>query len=210
MKKIVIIGSGGFAKEVAFLIDEINKERQQWDLLGFIDSNIEEFNGKYKTIQNDNWLKNTNEEINVAFGIGSPKINKKIYQAICQNKNIRFPNLIHPNVVGDWTDIKLGKGNLICATNSLTTNISIGDFNIINLNCTIGHDCQIGNFNIMNPSVNISGGVKLSNSIEIGTNATVLQYKNICSNVIIGASSLVTKNITEAGTYVGLPVKKIK
>ena len=55
MKKIVIIGSGGFAKEVAFLIEDINKQKQEWNFLGYIDQSAEigSYNGKYKVYKHD-------------------------------------------------------------------------------------------------------------------------------------------------------------
>jgi len=210
MKNIVIIGSGGFAKEVAFLIDDINKENEQWNLLGFIDSNIGEYNGNYQIYQNDEWLLNIEKEINIVFGIGLPILIEKLYNKFSINKNINFPNLIHPNVIGDWKNIELGQGNIICASNTFTTDIKIGNCNLINLDCTIGHDTIIGNYNVINPSVNISGGVELGNKNLIGTATTILQYKKITSNITIGGSSLVTKNIEEEGVYIGSPVKKLR
>ena len=74
---------------------------------------------------------------------------KKIQTKISVNKHLKYPNLIHPNVVGDWERIKIGIGNVICASNTLTTNIVFGDFNIVNLDCTIGHDVVIGNYNVI-------------------------------------------------------------
>ncbi len=50
---------------------------------------------------------------------------------------------------------------------------------------------------------------KIGNNVSIGTNATLLPVK-ICDNVVIGAGSVVTKDILEPGTYVGNPAKKIK
>ncbi len=86
-------------------------------------------------------------------------INNKVINQFSKNKNLIFPNLIHPNVIGDWDRINLGIGNIICSGNIFTTDIGIGSYNIFNLACTIGHDVKIGNNNIFNPSVNISGGV---------------------------------------------------
>lgn len=210
MKNIVIIGSGGFAKEVAFLIDEINAISPQWNLLGYIDNGEATTNGKYQVINNDTWLQQTDAKIHVAFGIGNPLLLKKIHNTLKHNKNITFPNLIHPNVIGDWERITFGQGNIICASCTFTTDISIGNFNIINLDSTIGHDVAIGNYNVINPSVNISGGVQIKNKNMIGTNSTILQYIELESDLIIGASALILKNINEPGIYVGSPVKKIK
>ncbi len=208
MKNIVIIGSGGFAKEVAFLIDEINRDKPTWNILGFIDNNVSETNGKYKILQNDEYLFNTTNELNVVFGIGNPALLEKLYLKFSKNKKLKFPNLIHPNVSGDWERINLGEGNIICASNTFTTDIVIGNCNIINLDCTIGHDTAIGNFNVLNPSVNVSGGVKIGNKNLLGTSSTILQYLKINNNITIGAGALLTKNAEEEGIYIGSPAKK--
>ena len=50
---------------------------------------------------------------------------------------------------------------------------------------------------------------KISSNVSIGSNSTILPV-NICSNVVIGAGSVVTKNITLPGKYAGNPAKKIK
>ncbi len=210
MKDIVIIGSGGFAKEVSFLIDDINKVQKQWNLLGYIDNKIGEYNGRYQIVKNDKWLENTQEKISAVFGIGDPGLIKKLSEKFIQNPNIDFPNLIHPGIIGDFERISFGKGNIVCAGNILTTDIQIGSFNIFNLNCTIGHDTVIGSYNIFNPTANISGGILIGEKNLVGTGAQILQYLKITSNVIIGAGSVVTKDIIESGVYVGIPAKKIK
>ncbi len=209
MKNIVIIGSGGFAKEVAFLIEDINKLQNKWNFLGFIDEKVGENNGKYQIFQNDEWLLSYKEEIYVVIGLGNPSLIKKLHDKFSQNHNIHFPNLIHPTVIGDWERIKIGIGNIICAGNIFTTDIEIGSFNIFNLSCTIGHDSKIGSFNVINPTVNISGGVQLNDEILIGTGSQILQYLEIVDKSIIGAGAVLTKSATEQGIYVGAPAKKL-
>jgi len=210
MKNIVIIGSGGFAKEVAFLIEDINKQKAKWNFLGYIDEKVGGSNGKYKVFNNDDWLISIQEEISVVFGLGNPSLVARLVQKFRLNKKIKYPSLIHPNVIGDWDRIKIGEGNIICAGNIFTTDIQIGSFNVFNLDCTIGHDAVIGNYNVINPSVNISGGVDICNEVLLGTGSQVLQYKKITNKVIIGAGAVVTKNIEDMGVYVGSPAKKIK
>lgn len=213
MKDIVIIGTGGFAKEVAFLIEQINIETKEWNILGFI-SNDEHLVGsefwKYKIYNTDDWLKKTQNSLFAAFGIGDPKLIEVLSNSFQQNKNLVFPNLVHPSCIGDWDRINLDLGNIICAGNIFTTEIKVGSFNIFNLNCTIGHDSIIGSCNVFNPMVNISGGAKIKNANLIGTGAQILQNISISNDTIIGAGAVVNKNITEKGVYVGIPAKKIK
>jgi len=211
-KEIFIIGSGGFAKEVAFLIEDINKShKDEWIIRGFVNSQekLGTQNGKYSVVTTDDEISNSQENIFVALGIGEPNLSKKIITKFKSNKNISFPNLLHPNFIGDIDGFKMGEGNIITSGNIFTTDIIIGSFNIFNLGCTLGHDAVIGDFNIFNPSVNLSGGVKISNQNLIGTGAQILQNITFeCDRVIIGAGAVLSKNINEPGVYIGIPAKK--
>ena len=71
-----IVGSGGFAKEVAFLVDEVNRITPKWNLLGFIDNVIKE-NEKYSVNNNDHCCQNSTDNLNVVFGIGEPLLIEK-------------------------------------------------------------------------------------------------------------------------------------
>jgi sugar O-acyltransferase (sialic acid O-acetyltransferase NeuD family) len=103
-----------------------------------------------------------------------------------------------------------GRGLFIGANCVLTTNIELGDNCLINLGVTVGHDTVIGDHVSIMPQVAISGNVKIGNCVYIGTNACIKQGISICDNVIIGMGSVVVKDITESGTYVGNPLIKIK
>lgn len=51
---------------------------------------------------------------------------------------------------------------------------------------------------------------RLGDNVVIGANSVVVGPLEICDNVVIGAMSLVNRSITEPGTYVGVPVKRIR
>ena len=206
MKNIIIIGGGGFAREVHFLIREIGL----YNILGFVHEKEREDMKIGKIIYpvyNEKEL-DLHGNICMAIGTGKPKLNEEIISKF-KNK-FEFPNLVHPNVTADWENITMGEGNILASNAILTTNIKIGSFNVFNLGCTVGHDAEIGNYNIINPSVNISGGVKICNKTFIGVNATILQNVKVNDNSIVGASSLVNKDVQEFSTFVGVPAKRIK
>lgn len=213
MNDIVIIGAGGLAKEVAFLIDQINRGGKKWNLLGFVVSNEKDVglsNGKYKSINTDSWLMKCNERLHVAFGIGSPKQIKRIKEKILVNENVKFPNLIHPNVIGNWDEIKMGVGNIVFPGCIFTTDIKIGSYNIFNLNCTIAHDVIIEDENVINPSVSISGGVKIGRRVTIGTGAKIIQNISVGDDITIAMGAVVMTNLYKKGTYFGNPAKLLK
>ena len=211
-KQYYIIGSGGFAKEVYFLADELLEEKD--DFMGFIDYKPEEktviARGQIlPVIDEDYFLEHVlpSEGINLYHGIGDPKLLGKLSK---QFENYIFPNLIHPNFIGDRKSIQLERGNIITAGCVFTVDIKIGSHNIFNLNSTVGHDTVIGDCNVFNPGANISCSVKIGSRNLFGTNSTVLQFIEIGNGNILGASSLANKNIGNESIMVGVPAKNLK
>lgn len=210
MKKIVILGAGGLGRDVQWLIERINKNNVTWKILGYIDDGIPK--GRivdgYEVLGGIEHLEQYNEPIYVACAVGAAKTRKKIIEKLSKNEMVRFPNLIDPSV--EMSDlIQWGKGNIVCAGTILTVNIRIEDFCIITVACTIGHDDVLDSFVTVYPSVNISGNVHIGQCSELGTGTQIIQGIEIKEESIIGAGSVVVKNIEESGTYVGVPVKKI-
>ena len=204
MKNIVIVGSGGFARETKWIIDRIKRSSGQWNFSGYIDKET----NKENVIGDDSCIFNMRKELSVVIAIGNPKLRMQLYNKYRDNIYIRFPNLIDPSV--DIADsVELGEGNIICANNVLTVDISIGNFNIINLGCTIGHDVRIGDFNTINPGTNVSGNVKIGNLVDIGTGTKIIQGKEIDSESVIGAGAVVIKDVVSRATVVGVPAKAI-
>ena len=208
MKDIVIIGAGGFGREVEWLIERINQKEKQWNFIGFVDDSIKIGTpiGNSKVIYNTEDLKSC-KNLCVAIAIGNTKTREHIYNIISENENLEYPNLIDPSVITGKFDI--GYGNIICAGTIITVNVKFGNLNIINLDCTVGHDDILHDYITLYPSVNVSGNVEINSYVEIGTGTQIIQGKSITKNAIIGAGAVVVKNIEEEGTYVGIPVKKI-
>lgn len=210
MKKIAIVGAGGFGREVKMLIDQMNYENYQYELIGFFDDKI-----YTEKVNNLNYLGNI-EEINnvdyplsVAVAIGDPQTKKRIIDSI-NNPNIDYPNLIHPNVLIGDDEVTIGKGNIICGGNIITVNISIENFVILNLSCTVGHDTIIKSYSSFMPSVNISGEVVIHEGVYVGTGAKIINQLEIGSYTVVGAGAVVSKSLPEKCTAVGIPAKPIK
>lgn len=209
MQDIVIIGAGGFGREVAWLIEDINEHNKEWNIKGFVDDNLDLvgklING-YEVIGDIEWLKS--QELYVVIAIGDGMIKKDILQRLQNSKN-KFPVLIHPSVIYS-NSVKFGEGSIICAGNILTVNINIGKHVIINLDCTVGHDAILGDFTTVLPSVNVSGYVTIEEFVNIGTGSAIIPGVVIGKNTIIGAGAVVVKDLPANCTAVGAPAKPIK
>jgi sugar O-acyltransferase (sialic acid O-acetyltransferase NeuD family) len=211
-----IFGASGFAKEVEWMIYEINKKgKEKIHLENFVVGDNDYIIGKkvngIEVISESIYFSKYHriEKHNCYIAVGSPVIRKKIADKI-SSENTLFPNLIHSSVIYDDRYTNFGKGIIICPGVNITTNVLIQDFAQINQDVTIGHDTIIQKFTTISPGANISGNVNLNCSTFIGAGVTILENISIIDNAIIGAGSLVTKSIFENGTYVGIPAKKIK
>jgi len=210
MKKILVYGSGGFGKEVAWLIDSIN----EFELVGFIDDTV--------TLQGTSVVDmpvygfddavNQYSEACVVIAQGKPK-NRELLANKIKNVGMELATLIHPKTEISRRVI-CGEGTVICAGNSITVDISMGENTQINLNCTIGHDVVMGDYCTLSPGVHISGHVHMGNRVFIGTGAVIINGSKdspliIEDDVMIGAGSCVTKSLKAGNTYVGIPARLV-
>lgn len=213
--KTFIFGASGHAKEVFWIIKEINKNSEEKIVVDkfVVAENDPLLGSNYDSIQiisEAEYLeKHANQFHNCILAIGSSKIRKIIFDKIASEKT-SFPTLIHPSVVYDNSKIKIGRGVVIEANVTLTTDISIEEFAHVNIGSTISHDTKIGSFVTISPAVHLAGNVTLEENVFLGINATVIERITICANTIIGAGAVVINEINDPGTYVGIPAKKIK
>ena len=103
-------------------------------------------------------------------------------------------------------NVKIGSGTRVQSHSFICSQVVIGN------GCFIGHGVMFVNDKFSNGEVNFNPPFEdtiIGNNVLIGSNATILPV-SICDDVIIGAGSVVTKDITKPGVYVGNPAKKIK
>lgn len=217
MEDIVIIGAGGFGREVQWLIERINEREEEktgerkFNIKGYIDDGVKTGTivDGYKVIGTVDYLREYGSVLSVVCAIGNSKIRKRVINKIRDKQNLVFPNLIDPSVKRSGR-IEMGEGNIICADCILTVDISISDFCILNLDCTVGHDARLGSYVTLYPSVNVSGAVSIGRCTEIGTGSSIIQGISVGDAVIIGAGSVVIRDCPDECTAVGVPCKPVK
>ena len=212
LKDIAIFGVGGFGREVLTLIEDINKIKPTYNIVGFFDDGHEkgEIVNGYPVLGKSEELNAWPREISIAISIGNPEVKKRVIDKITSPK-VSYPTLIHPNaVIGNHEFVKIGQGCIICAGNMITTNIEIGNFVILNLGCTVGHDTIIKDYAAFMPSCNISGEVLIEEGVYCGTGVKIINQTSIGEYATIGAGAVVTKPIPGHCTAVGIPAKVLK
>ena len=212
MKSVVIVGAGGFGREVLEIFKDQNKISKTWDILGFIDEN-QELQGKlvngYPVLGSLDWLReHRGDNLGCVCAIGTCETRKQVVEKL-RETGTNFYNAIHPSVIMSEF-VELGKDVIICAGSILTVNIKIGDHVHINLNSTIGHDAIIGDYCTINPIVKINGNNHLGEGVYVGTGATFIQEVSVGDWSTIGAGAVVIEDIPKRVVAVGMPAKVVK
>ncbi len=208
-KDIVLIGTGGMAREVRWVIEEINKRENKWNILGWVSNEPKgQMFAGLPVLGDDDWLLAYSEPIDVVVSVGDGKLRKEIVERLRQNPNISFPTIIAPSAeVSPY--VELGEGSIIMNKSLLTVDIKAGDFFLCNYGCTIGHDCKFDDYVTINPGAKISGAVTMSECATIGVGTSIIQNINIGEKAFVGAGAAVIRDVEANQTVVGVPAKPL-
>lgn len=210
-KKIIIIGAGGFGREVYRYLVELVDENHEIEIEGFWDNNRDALN-EFSYIDKG-FIENadSSEILKDCFyvcAIGEVDTRERIYNEI-KNRGGKFFTFIHSSARVSESCI-INEGAIICPGVILTENVRIGENVILNLNVLCGHDSQIGKHSVISPAVNINGNVMIGNKVFIGSSAVVTPGTRIGDNCRVSAGSIVYKSWDANLLLHGNPAKKVK
>lgn len=200
--KVNLFGAAGCSREVYAIAIRVG-----YDIAAFVDRERSKDIYGIPVLSEDEY----DASLPAIIAIGNSDIREKIFKKIiAKNPATFFPVLIDPYArILNLNTISIGQGSIIFAGTVMTCDISIGEFAHLNLNTTIGHDSKIGDFFTTAPSVNIAGNSKIGKNVYFGSGSGCKEKLNICDYVKIGMGSTVVKDITESGTYIGIPANKL-
>lgn len=211
MRPLYILGTSGLAREMASLFGAIAQD--EWRLEGFIaadDRDVGRDLGFAKVVGDDSWLLEGGISCGLVLGVGLPAVRERIAERyLSEGARFSYPTFVHPTAVVDRARVQFGQGNMVTAGCVFTCDIEVGDFNLFNLQATVGHDARIGNYCVFNPSVNLSGGVHIRDGVLVGTGAQVLENREVGRRATVGAGAVVTKDVGERLTVVGIPARAL-
>jgi sugar O-acyltransferase (sialic acid O-acetyltransferase NeuD family) len=214
-QEIVIYGAGGFAREVAWLVEVADQPTDALRVACFIDDDVSRQGTELNQIPVLG-LEAARAEFpmaKVVAAVGDPRLREKLVNK-AQAAGFLTRAIVHPRTERSrW--LQIGEGSVICAGNILTTNITLGRHVQINLDCTIGHDAVLGDFSTLAPGVHVSGCVQLGKRVYVGSGAVIINGTQsepliIGDDATIGAGACVTKSVAPGLTVVGVPAKPLQ
>jgi sugar O-acyltransferase (sialic acid O-acetyltransferase NeuD family) len=146
------------------------------------------------------------ESAEFCLGIGSVVARKYLYELLNHLGKMHFAlrglnSVISPsaqlNQVDIFHQVFIGP----------ETQLGIGC--LVNTGAQVHHEVKVGAFTVINPGAFLLGAVRVGDSCSIGSHATILPGIRIGNGVTVGAGAVVTKNVPDGLTLVGVPARVV-
>jgi sugar O-acyltransferase (sialic acid O-acetyltransferase NeuD family) len=202
--KLLIIGASGHGRVVADIAIKMNR----WQQIAFLDDD-EEIQSpiRVRVIGKSNDAFTYINEYDIFVAIGNNKTREQI-QTQLEMAGANIPTLIHPSaIIGE--KVEVGIGTVVMAGVVINCCSTIGEGCIVNTGAVIDHDNVIEEYVHISPGARLAGTVKVGQGSWLGIGSVVSNNVNIISGCMIGAGAVVVRDITEPGTYVGVPARRM-
>ena len=205
--RVIIVGAGGFGQELAeYVCDSFNLEIDFPKEIILLDDFLD------KGFKSENWLfggtlSDFKPEPTDKFliGIGSPQERSKVAKYLWE-RNLELFTLVHPTAYVSKNS-NIGKGSIIAPNCTIGYGSCIEENVLINTYSAIGHHTKIGSHSVISPKVLLSGYVMLDEEVFVGAGAVITPSKKIANGAVIGAGSVVYRNVKSKKKVLGNPAR---
>lgn len=206
MKRIVILGAGTFAEEVADLAGDCGLDvaffavdRPPW---GFSLCGVHVHNTA------DIVWEHLNRETGVVAAIVSPEREKlilKIWSSVPASHSLEA--LVHPSASVSRVASIL-TGTILSRLVAVSRGARIGPHAIVNRGATVGHHAMICEFATIGPGATLCGNVRVGRGATVGAGATILEGREIGERAVVGAGAVVTQDVPPGEDWRGVPARR--
>lgn len=207
VNQLVVVGAGGFGREVLDVVAAINASCPVWNVLGVVDDAPSQLNLDRLATRGMALIGSLSDfpvGVHVSIGIGAPAVRRAVTTELTRRSDVAFATLIHPTATLG-SEAKVGVGSVICAGVSIGTNVTLGAHVHLNPHVVVGHDTRLDDHVSVNPNATISGDCHVEECVLIGAAALVLQGLTVGRDATVGGSACVTGDVMAGCVVTGVP-----
>lgn len=206
MKKLIIIGAGGYFRELYEYISSDLKHGylKSIAIKGVLDDKVPDSELPIPYLGSIFDYKLCIDDIFI-IAIGNVAQRKKIYESL-KEIGASFFSYTHSTALIS-TSAKIGEGVIICPFTIINANATISDNVSINVNVSIGHEARVGKHSVISPYSALNGAASVDDMVFLGTRVTVFPKISVGKQVVVDSHTAVRKNVldkhmvTEKVTY---------
>ncbi len=208
MKDLLIVGAGGFGRELLQWVKDINQVEPKWQIKGFLDDDLNALDGKkcdYGIVGKiQDWQPSENEEF--ALAIAAPKTKEAVVNLL-KARGAVFAEIIHPEArICDFAE--WGEGLVMYPGAFLSPNCQVGNF-VTLLSSAVPHDAVVGDFATISSNCGLTRAVRIGKRAFLAEHVCVLPGHSVGEDAYVGMGSVVVRNVSAGKKVFGNPAKVI-
>jgi len=198
MTRVILIGGGGFAKEVSEVASDAGLS-----IVGYV-AEAQSNAAKLPYLGSiERTLEYSHDGVIIAFGAVDRRSVGLRRRTIGM---VRALALRPISVISPYARISrgavIGAGSFIGHNVIVSVDAAVGEHCVFNNGCQIGHDAVVGDNVTVAPAAFIAGDVSVGDDCLLGPNSSLLQSVKLGPEVIVGVGSIVLKNVPSRATVV--------
>jgi len=209
---LVVIGAGGFVKEVLAAYMDHARTTASGPVLGLVDDDLS-LRGTtiygQRVLGDVRWLLDYGlHRVRCVVSVGNPRDRARIVD-ILDKAGAEYANVVHPTAIL-WGSLQACAGIVVQPRVLVSADTVIGRHVHLGGSTIVAHESQIREFATVGPLADINGRCVVEEGAYIGAQATLRQGVTVGSWATVGMCACVLEDVPPGATVVGVPAKIIR
>lgn len=208
LRPLVLVGGGGHCRSVIEAAESAGREiKCVLDLPQYVGGDV----SGYPIAASDDAIPEYVADCEFVVTLGAtenPAPRRKLHQLVKEAGGRLATIVASTAFVSPRAEI--GEGTVVLHHALVNANARVGESCIINSGALIEHDARVGDITHVSTGVRVNGACEVGSDCFIASGVTLAHGVKVCDGVMVGAGSVISKDLEVSGVYVGMPARKVR